>query len=357
MNFCLTTAGKEYMAKVNAGGMQMHITKAVTGSGSSSSLEILTSVVDEMQQIQLDEVTSQGEYTYITCVLTNLELDREYVLRQIGLYAVDDMGIEALIIIGQDKYGDRIPVLAEKEVEYQYNIGMRVSNAAEVTFDFSVNDFLRKKYFYEHLEEFEQYKKAIQDQFGALPRVKVGQAELLDRKDTILMELLKDTNKVYKILERDSNDQRHEYELAAVFKAAKEREQIQSEETLSMLFGKIRKWFEDMKVNCFKEADNPFVLMTVATYKPPSLRTTGSLYGLLTKQRGLIILFFDRFVQGTEDPRIDNTIYGIETTEQSEGIKAENPYKGIISNIVYLEDGVEVERKPYMFYGRVTGTR
>lgn len=345
------------MAKVNASEMQMHLTRAVTGSGISSSLEILTSVVDEMQQIQLDEVTVQGEYTYITCVLTNLELDREYVLRQIGLYAIDNMGTEALIIVGQDKYGDRIPVLTEKEVEYQYNIGMWVSNAAEVTFDFSVNDFLRKKYFYEHLEEFELYKKAIQEQFGALPRVKVGQEELLDRKDTILMELLKDTNKVYRILERDFEDQRHEYELAAVFKAAKEREQIQSEETLSVLFGKIRKWFEDMKVNCFREADNPFVLMTLETYKPPALRTSGSLYGLLTKQRGLIILFFNRFVQGTENPRVNNTIYGIETTEQSESIKAENPYKGIISNIIYLEDGVEVERKPYVFYGRVTGMK
>lgn len=357
MNFCLTTSGKEYIAKVNAGKMQMHLTRAVTGSGSSSSLEILTGVVDEMQQIQLDEVVSQGEYTYITCVLTNLELDREYVLRQIGLYAVDDMGVETLIIIGQDRYGDRIPVLTEKEVEYQYNIGMRVSNAAEVTFDFSVNDFLRKKYFYEHLEEFEKYKNSIQDQFKALPKVKVGSAEQLNRKDMILMELLKDTDKIYRILEKDSEDQQHKYELAAVFKAAKAREQIHSEETLSVLFGKIWKWFEDMKVSCFREADDPFVLMTLATYKPPYLRTPGSLYGLVTKQRGLIIIFFNRFVHGTEKPRIENTIYGIDTVKQSEGVKAENPYKAIISNIIYLEAGKDVERKPYMFYGRITGIK
>ncbi|MCM1192725.1 MAG: hypothetical protein NC389_09890 [Acetatifactor muris] len=267
------------------------------------------------------------------------------------------MGIESLIIVGQDKYGDRIPVLAEKEVEYQYNIGMRVSNASEVTFDFSVNDFLRKKYFYEHLEEFEEYKKAIQNQFKALPKVKVGSAEQLDRKDTILMELLKDTNKVYRILERDSEDNRHEYELAATFKTALERKPLRTEESLAVLFGKIQKWLEDLKINCFKEADNPFVLMTLATYKPPSLRTPGSLYGLVTKQRGLIIIFFNRFVHGTEEPRVENTIYGIETAERAEAVKAENPYKGIISNIVYLEDGKEAERKPYMFYGRITGIK
>ena len=46
MNFALTKAGKEYMAKVNAGEQQMHLTRAVTGSGNSSSLEILTGVVD-----------------------------------------------------------------------------------------------------------------------------------------------------------------------------------------------------------------------------------------------------------------------------------------------------------------------
>lgn len=338
------------MAKVNAGEQQMHLTRAVTGSGNSSSLEILTGVVDEQQQIQLDEVESEGEYTYITCVLTNLELEREYVLRQIGLYAVDNTGTESLIIIGQDKYGDRIPVLAEKEVEYLYNIGMRVSNAAEVVFDFSVNDFLRKKYFYEHLEDFEQYKKLIQEQFKALPKVKVGSAEQLDRKDTILMELLKDTNKMYRILERDSEDEKHEYELAAVFQSAKVRESIQSEETLSVLFGKIKKHFEDMKVNCFKEADDPFVQMTEATYIPPSERTKGSLYGFITDKRGLIIERFDRYISGTEKPAVERTLYGIETLERTEAEADARPYVGIFSNIVHIEDGQEIERQPGMIY-------
>lgn len=338
------------MAKVNAGEQQMHLTRAVTGSGNSSSLEILTGVVDEQQQIQLDEVDSEGEYTYISCVLTNLELEREYVLRQIGLYAVDNTGTESLIIIGQDKYGDRIPVLAEKEVEYLYNIGMRVSNAAEVVFDFSVNDFLRKKYFYEHLEDFEQYKKLIQEQFKALPKVKVGPAEQLDRKDTILMELLKDTNKIYRILERDSEDAKHEYEMAAVFQSAKAREPIQSEETLSVLFGKIKKHFEDMKVNCFKEADDPFVQMTEATYIPPSERTKGSLYGFITDKRGLIIERFDRYISGTENPALERTLYGIETLERTEAEADASPYVGIFSNIVHIEDGQEIERQPGMIY-------
>ena len=142
MIFCLTNAGKKYMARVNAGEVTMHLTKVTAGAGTSSYPEILTSVIDEMQRIQLDAVHSDGEYTLIECVLTNLELDREYILKQLGIYATDGEQ-EMLIIVGQDLYGDRIPVLADKEVEYQYSIGMRVSNAAEVIFDFSVNDFLR----------------------------------------------------------------------------------------------------------------------------------------------------------------------------------------------------------------------
>ena len=351
MNFCLTTAGKEYMAKVNAGEMQMHLTRAVTGSGSSSSLEILTNVVDERQQIQLDEVKAQGEYTHITCVLTNLELNREYVLRQIGLYAMDNMGVEKLIIIGQDKYGDRIPILEEKEVEYQYNIGMRVSNAAEITFDFSVNDFLRKKYFYEHLEEYEKYKNAIQNQFMALPRVKVGEEKQLDRKDTILMELLKGTNRMYR-MKRDSEDQKHEYELAAVFETALTRDDLQSGDTLATLFGKVSKFFADLKENSFKEADDPFVPMTVNTYKQPSSRTKGSSYGFITAQRGLLIVFFDRFIKGMEDPAVDKTGYGIESVKKTELGADDRPCKAVCNNVICIKEGQEVERQLGVKSGR-----
>lgn len=350
MIFCLTNAGKEYMARVNAGEISMHLTMAVAGSGSSSYLDILTSVVDEQQQIQLDAVRAEGEYTFIECVLTNLELEHEYVLRQLGIYASDGSGEDRLIIIGQDQYGDRIPILSEKEVEYQYNIGMRISNAAEVTFDFSVNDFLRKKYFYQHCDEFEEYKKEVDNRFKRLPRVRIGPESLLDRKDTILFETLRGTNKVTRIRERDAEDNLQEYALAAVFKIAKKRENLQTDETFSVLFGKIQKYFADMKVNCFNDADDPFTLMTEATYIPPRLRTQGCLYGLETLVQGLIILFFDRYITGMETPAVEATIYGVEKDIPSEAEDDENMYKGIFSNIVYLKQGQEVERQEGILY-------
>lgn len=350
MIFCLTNEGKKYMARVNAGEVTMQLTRAVAGSGHASYLDILTSVVDERQQIQLDAVRSEGEYTFIECVLTNLELDREYVLRQLGIYATDGTGEDKLIIIGQDQYGDRIPVLSEKEVEYQYNIGMRISNAAEVTFDFSVNDFLRKKYFYEHCAEFEKYKVEVDNRFRALPRVRIGPEKLLDRKDTILFETLKGTNKVTRIRERNSEDELNEYELAAVFRMAAVRENLRTEEALSVLFGKIQKYFADMKVNCFSDADDPFTLMTEATYIPPKLRTPGCLYGLETLVQGVIILFFDRYITGMESPAIENTLYGVEANVPSEAETDGNIYKGIFSNIVYLDRDQQVERQIGMLY-------
>lgn len=350
MIFCLTNAGKEYMAKVNAGEISMHLTRAVAGSGSSSYLDILTSVVDEQQQIQLDAVHAEGEYTFIECVLTNLELEREYVLRQLGIYASDGSGEDRLIIVGQDQYGDRIPILSEKEVEYQYNIGMRISNAAEVTFDFSVNDFLRKKYFYQHCDEFEEYKKEVDRRFKGLPRVRVGPESLLDRKDTILFETLKGINRVTRIRERDSKDELKEYELAAAFRMADVRENLQTDETLGILFGKIQRFFADMKVNCFSDADDPFTIMTEATYIPSKLRTPGCLYGLETLVQGVIILFFDRYITGMENPTVENTLYGVETDVPSEAEADEKIYKGIFSNIVYLEKDQQVERKVGMLY-------
>ena len=356
MIFCLTNEGKKYIARVNAGEITMHLTRAVAGSGNSSYLDILTSVVDERQQIQLDAVRSEGEYTFIECLLTNLELDREYVLKQLGIYAVDEKGEEKLIIIGQDQYGDRIPVLSEKEVEYQYNIGMRISNAAEVTFDFSVNDFLRKKYFYEHCAEFEEYKVEVDERFKALPRVRIGPEKLLDRKDTILFETLRGTNRVTRIRERDAEDELKEYELAAAFRMAAVRENLQTDETLSILFGKIQKFFYDMKEYCFDGADDPLTLMTELTYKPKSKRTKGCIYGLITTKRGLIILFFDRYITGLEDPTRDDTLYGVEVETRTIAEYDTRPYRAIFSNVVHVTDQ-DTERKEGMIYAVPKQTR
>lgn len=350
MQFCLTNIGKTCLARVNAGEMALHLTRAVTGAGISDSVETLIGVIGEKQQIQLDEVRAEGEYTHILCVLTNLEWREEYILHQLGLYAADGEGGEVLAVIGQDLHGERIPSIEEKEVEYQFHIGMRVSNAAEVTFDFSVDDFVRKKYFYEHLEEADR-------RFKALPRVRVGPRELLDRKDTLLLETLAGTDRVTQIRERDAQDEEHRYDLAVVFRMAEHRSGLVSGETLGTLFGQIQRYLYDLKPNVYREADDPFTLMREATYIPPARRTKGSLYGLVTRSRGVIVVQYDRYVQGLEQPRQKRTLYGVETRSRATAVVAAHPYIGVMRCMVTLEEGDTTAREPETLYGIIKRTQ
>lgn len=166
----------------------------------------------------------------------------------------------------------------------------------------------------------------------------------------VLFETIKGSNRIVKIRQTDAKGNESVYDLAAVFQMAQKRENIQSGDTLSVLFGKIMRYLKDLKPNCFTDADDAFVLMTEATYKQPSLRTEGSLYGLITDKRGLIIIFFDRYVTGMENPTVQMTLYGVETMTRSAVESDGNAYKAILKNVVHVKDGQEVSRKRYMLY-------
>lgn len=180
--------------------------------------------------------------------------------------------------------------------------------------------------------------------------VKIGTAEELDSKNLILLERMKDSNKIVRVLESDSENEVHRYELASEFRIPDERERLQSGDSLPELFGKIARHLVDLKAYCFNGADNPFVLMTEATYRPPDLRAEGCLYGLVTKKRGLVIITFDRYVTGMEEPKVKNTLYGVERRERTEGEREETPYMGILNMLVHIEEGQEIERQMYMLY-------
>ncbi len=186
--------------------------------------------------------------------------------------------------------------------------------------------------------------------------IKIGPPQELE-KNMILFETIKGTNKIVRVRRKDNEGNEQAFDLAAVFEMARERKNIQSGDTLATLFGKIMRFFEDMKANCFSDADDPFVQMTELTYKPPALRTKGTLYGLITDKRGLIIEYFDRYVAGAEEPAVERTLYGIETQERTTAEEDANPYAGILNNIVHIEDGQEAERKPFMIYAVNKQTR
>lgn len=87
------------------------------------------------------------------------------------------------------------------------------------------------------------------------------------------------------------------------------------------------------------DAKKPFVQMTEGTYIPPAKRTKGTLYGLITNKRGLIINYYDRYISGKEEQAIKNTIYGIEKTERTDMEFDDRPYAGIYRNIVHIKEG------------------
>lgn len=102
---------------------------------------------------------------------------------------------------------------------------------------------------------------------------------------------------------------------------------------------------------------DPFIQMTETTYISPAKRSGGSLYGFITGKRRLIIDPLDRYVAGIENPTVERTLYGIESTERTSLEEDESPYVGMMNNIVHIEDGQETERQPEMIYAVNKGTR
>lgn len=173
----------------------------------------------------------------------------------------------------------------------------------------------------------------------------------------VLFETIKGSNRIVKIRQTDAEGNEFVYDLAAVFQMAQKRENIQSGDTLPILFGKIMRYLKDLKPNCFTDADDPFVLMRETTYKPPSERTKGCAYGLITSQRGLMIVAFDRYLTGLEEPTQERTLYGVASTEHTNLEIDHRPYKAIFNNVEYLQEGQEIERQPGMVYAVIKETR
>lgn len=206
------------------------------------------------------------------------------------------------------------------------------------------------------LKCFMLYRSVVALQQAGATGIRIGPPQELE-KNMILFETIKGTNRIVRVRWKDNEGNEEAYDLASVFKLAEKRENIQSGDTLAILFGKIARYLTDLKPNCFSEADDPFNLMTEATYIPPSERTKGCGYGLVTDKRGLKIIFFDRYITGSEDPTVNRTLYGIEKTERTE-LEADNhPYRAVFSNVVYLQEGQEVEREEGKIYATIKSTR
>lgn len=145
MTFKLTDLGKLLEAQLAAGSKPI-ITRIEGSDAYSSNPEALLAVQDVKQTLQVEAVTVVDGKSHLKFILSNIGLNEEYYLKQIGIYAKQtENSEEILYFIGQDRNGERIPAISEKEVEFEYDLTITVDNAYEVTVAVSGNDFARKE--------------------------------------------------------------------------------------------------------------------------------------------------------------------------------------------------------------------
>lgn len=142
MKFYLTETGSKKLSEIVAGSV-MTITKAVASDIASTEPKKLAEIPGKKQSIQINSVNIDNGIAVLKLTLSNLEVNQEYQLKQIGIYA--SFGTEEILfIVGQDKAGERVPAISDREIEYDYQISFAFDIASEIKISVSANDFIKK---------------------------------------------------------------------------------------------------------------------------------------------------------------------------------------------------------------------
>ena len=142
MKFYLTEAGSRKLGELITGST-ITITKVIASDIVSNEPKRLVEVPGRKQSVQINSVSVENGFAVLNLTLTNLEVTEEYQLRQMGIYA--RFGAEEiLLIVGQDKVGEKVPAISNREIEYDYQISFAFDTAAEVKISVSANDFIKK---------------------------------------------------------------------------------------------------------------------------------------------------------------------------------------------------------------------
>ena len=142
MKFYLTETGSRKLANVITGSA-ITITKAISTDIVSAEPKELVEIPGRKQNLQINSVNIENNVAVVKLTLTNLDVIQEYQLKQIGIYA--RFGTEEILfIVGQDRVGEKVPAISEREIEYDYQISFAFDTAAEVKIAVSANDFIKK---------------------------------------------------------------------------------------------------------------------------------------------------------------------------------------------------------------------
>lgn len=226
MDYTLTNNGAVLMTQV-AAGRTIFFTRTESGSGYSANPAVLQNVIDKKQDMFLEEVLFENRQATIKTVLSNMQLEEGYQLRQIGVYAkLEGDEADTLVIIGQQYNGEKIPPYGEGIIQIEYDIAMKVSGTGNVIIEGVGTGYVTKGQFMAHLNDHNNPHQVTKKQIG--------------------LELVPNVG---------TDDQ------TPAFEEAEERENIVSGEKLSVIMGKIRKWFADLRESAFCSVANNLVTM------------------------------------------------------------------------------------------------
>lgn len=122
--------------------------KGGTGSVNIVDLRKQTGLLDEKQLLQLDGIKKVDNSSVISVVLTNIGLQTEYVLNQVGFYADTSDG-KVLFAIAQDDYGKEI--IPESDVPYSmsFDFVFAFTEGADVQIVIDQSTFVTQEQFSE----------------------------------------------------------------------------------------------------------------------------------------------------------------------------------------------------------------
>lgn len=214
MDWILTNEGSTLMTKAVTGG-NLVFTKAETGTGSSSAPAFLTQVIGKQQDLHID-VVQEGSDCKITCLLNNYQVEEGYILKQIGIYAkLADDEDDILAIIGQQS-GEQIHPAAEGEAEYEWITLLKVSGTSSITVEGGAGSLALKKDLFAHTNRQDNPHNVTAKDLG------------LDKVENISPS-----------------------EQIPIFEEAENRTNIENGDTQATLWGKVKKWFADLKDAAF----------------------------------------------------------------------------------------------------------
>lgn len=200
--------------------------------------------------------------------------------------------------VGQQYNGEKIPPYGEGIIQIEYDIAMKVSGTGNVTIEGVGTGYVTKGQFQAHLNDHSNPHQVTKKQIG--------------------LELVPNVG---------TDDQTPAFEEAA------ERENIVSEEKLSVIMGKIRKWFADLRESAFCSVANNLVTML-----PGSV--------LDARQGKLLNERISRLYSEIEG--LNNSLLALDTrvTNAITGGSLAAPYSYNVLNYPYSEGGVDGQGYP-----------